>query len=78
MTVFNNIIDFIFICDLILAFRITFENKMTGEEQFIPKDIAINYLKGARFYIDLVSCIPFDLLLIGQEEADSHDFLRSL
>lgn len=42
----NQIIDLIFIADLILSFRTTYISEETGIEVFDPKMIAIQYLKG--------------------------------
>jgi len=44
--VFNQIVDFIFILDVIISFRTTYINEETGIEVKIPKQIAIQYLKG--------------------------------
>jgi CRP-like cAMP-binding protein len=57
----NTIIDIIFIVDLFLNFRTTFHSSSTGDEIFDTRLIAKNYLVG-RFWIDLLSCIPSDLL----------------
>ena len=58
---FNNIIDIIFFVDIVINFRTTFVNPMTGDENHHVKDIAYNYLTG-KFIIDLLSTIPFELL----------------
>jgi hypothetical protein len=59
MLTINLIIDFLFLCDLILYFRTTFIHSKSGREVIEPKEIAISYLKG-RFWIDLLATIPFD------------------
>lgn len=56
----NAIIDFIFFIDIILTFRTTYINSSGGDEITAPIEIAKLYLKG-RFWIDLLSTIPFDL-----------------
>ena len=53
------VIDICFVLDIILAFRTTFMNPLTGDEVFDSKQIAINYLKGT-FWIDLLATIPFE------------------
>ncbi len=57
----NHIIDVIFAIDLIMHFRTTIINDVTGEEIVKPSQIAFTYLKG-RFIIDLLATIPFDTL----------------
>lgn len=58
----NHVIDAIFFFDIVLNFRTTYQNILTGDEVTEPKRIAINYVKG-RFWIDLLSSIPFELVL---------------
>lgn len=55
---FNYLIDFIFVFDIILAFRTSYLYK--GEEITSVKKITIHYLTG-RFMIDVLSILPFDL-----------------
>ncbi len=61
-TVLNNIIDFCFLLDLIINFRTTYYDPVSGDEIFNKKLIAKNYLKG-RFMIDFLSTIPLDNLI---------------
>lgn len=61
LDVFNTIIDFMFIMDIIISFRSSYIIEATGDEVMDCKTIAISYLKG-RFWIDLLACLPFDLL----------------
>lgn len=42
----NQIVDFIFILDIIITFRTTYINEETGIEVTKPSKIAIEYLKG--------------------------------
>lgn len=58
--VLDTIIDFFFFIDIILTFRTTYIDSSGGDEVTEPKQIAILYLKG-RFWIDLLSTIPFDM-----------------
>lgn len=57
----NHIIDVIFGIDLIMHFRTTIMNDVTGEEIKTPVMIAKTYVKG-RFIIDLLATIPFDTI----------------
>ena len=59
--ILNTVIDVVYILDIFINFRTTIRNVLTGEEIVNSKIIAINYLKG-RFFIDLVSAAPMDLL----------------
>ena len=59
--VLNWLIDVCFFFDIVLSFRTSYFNPITGAEVFDPKMIAKNYLKG-RFWIDLISTIPFELI----------------
>jgi len=56
--------DFLFIIDLLVAFRTSYQNPNTGDEIYDPKMIAKNYIKG-RFWIDLLAAIPFDFVARG-------------
>ena len=59
--------------DIILNFRTTFINEKTGLEVKSGKLIAKKYIKHWRFYIDIVSVIPFELLydLIASDTGSS-------
>jgi len=59
----NAAIDFVFMIDVVVNFRITYISKKTGEEEFGLKNIAINYLKG-RFWIDILASMPFDVVTL--------------
>ena len=56
--IFDAIIDFIFVLDIIISFRTTFFDSL-GHEVVNPRKIAWNYLKN-QFWIDLAATIPFD------------------
>ena len=62
MTAANYLIDILFIVDIIVNFRTSYTNALTGYEILDPKMIAATYLKGM-FWIDLLSVLPFDLLI---------------
>lgn len=57
----NLMIDLIFFVDLILSFRTTYIDQMSGDEITCLTSIKWNYLFG-RFTIDLMSTIPFDII----------------
>ena len=56
------IINIFFIVDIFINFRTTYVNTKTGEEIWEPKKIAKHYVLGGKFWIDLLSSIPFDTL----------------
>ena len=56
-------IDVIFLFDLILNFRTTYVNPKTTLEIVEPREVAKNYTFRGRFLIDLLSVIPFELLI---------------
>ncbi|CDW74307.1 UNKNOWN [Stylonychia lemnae] len=55
-------IDGIFFVDIIVQFRSSTVNILTGEEISDPNKVAIQYLTSFRFWLDLLSSIPFDKL----------------
>ena len=59
--IFQNIVNLFFFFDMIVAFRTTFYDLVTGDEVYNPKRSAIVYLKG-QFFIDFISTVPFDTL----------------
>lgn len=63
---FNNIIDFIFLLDIIVTFRTTYINPSSGDEISEPLQIAKEYLKG-RFWIDVLATLPFELMHGGNK-----------
>jgi hypothetical protein len=58
----NEFIDIIFIVDILINFRTSIADFITGDEIFDSKIIANRYLKG-QFFIDLIGAIPMDLIL---------------
>jgi len=58
---FDNVIDLLFLIDILLTFRTTFINS-AGNEIKDPRRICIEYLKG-RFWVDLLATIPFDTIV---------------
>lgn len=65
------IINIFFIVDILINFRTTYTNTKTGAEVWEPKKIAKHYVLGGKFWIDILSSIPFDGLRI-----DSISFLN--
>ena len=59
---FNEIIDILFILDIIFNFRTTISDFITGDEISDSKTIALKYLKG-QFLIDIIAAIPMDLIM---------------
>lgn len=61
--VFNvaeNVIDFIFLVDIFITFRLVYIDSL-GNEETDWKRIAINYLSGV-FWIDLLATLPLDTI----------------
>jgi hypothetical protein len=58
---FNFFVDGVFIIDIILNFRTTISDFITGEEITDKRKIARKYFFG-RFFLDLIAAIPFELL----------------
>lgn len=52
-------IDVLFVCDILIAFRTTYFDSISGEEIYNARKTAVEYLK-SRFLIDFVSTIPLD------------------
>ena len=61
MLISNYIIDSMFLLDIILNFRTSYQD-LNGDEVLKPKEIAKNYITAGRFWIDTLSTIPFDLI----------------
>ena len=57
--ILNTIIDFIFLIDIIVQFKTTYYDPLSGDEIFDKEIIKWNYLKG-RFLIDILATVPFD------------------
>ena len=69
-TMFDNVIDLCFTMDIIISLRTTFQNPYTGDEVYDGCDIAQNYFFG-RFWIDLLSTLPFEKLVTIHPTIDS-------
>ena len=60
--------------DIYINFRTSYINDETGEEIGLNKMIAIQYLKG-RFWIDLISSLPTDIILLLFDPEHSIQFV---
>lgn len=60
----------IFVADLIVNFRTTYFDMVEGDEIVDGKKMFVNYLLTFRFWIDLISTVPWDLLLKGSVSDD--------
>jgi len=58
----NNIIDFLFVLDILIAFRTTYYDLETGDEIFQSNLVISAYVK-SRFFVDLISTIPIDTIV---------------
>ena len=56
---FNTVIDFCFFFDIVLTFRTTYYDPISGDEIFDKNLIIKRYLFG-RFLVDFLSTVPFD------------------
>jgi len=66
MRTFDSLVDIIFIIDIILRFRTTFIDPVSGDEIGDTFLIARRYLTSANFYIDVLSTIPINNLIDGK------------
>jgi hypothetical protein len=55
----NSMIDLVFIMDILIRFRTTYIDPISGEEVVDSMLISTKYLKSYNFYIDVLSTIPF-------------------
>mmetsp|Transcript_34327 Transcript_34327/g.52593 ORF Transcript_34327/g.52593 Transcript_34327/m.52593 type:complete len:289 (-) Transcript_34327:1616-2482(-) len=72
----NYTTDLFFCFDIIFNFRTSFLNAKTGDEVMDPKEIAFHYVFAGRFWIDLLSTIPFDLFTHKLESRDASSTLQ--
>lgn len=56
----DSLIDLVFIVDIILNFRTSYIDPISGEEVLEPVMVASKYLSELRFYIDVLSTVPLD------------------
>ena len=57
---FDQIVNLIFLADILIRFRTTFIHPVTGEEVIDSNLIAERYLKGKNFIIDVLSTVPLN------------------
>lgn len=58
----ESIINTIFMIDIFLNFRTTFISNVSGDEIFDLKQIAFGYLINGRFFLDVLSSIPWNAM----------------
>ncbi len=58
----SGVINAIFVADILINFRTSVLIIRTGKEITNSKKIALRYILSPKFYIDLISSIPFDLI----------------
>ena len=63
----NFLVDIMFIVDILINFRTTYEGKKSELTISEPKKIAIHYLK-TWFVVDFVAAIPFDFFIPRKAE----------
>lgn len=61
LDLFNFMIDFLFMMDVLISFRTSVIIESTAVEVFDDRNIAMRYMKG-RFWIDFPASIPFDMI----------------
>lgn len=71
LEIFGYFVDINFIIDLIFNFRTTYINEKTGLEVKNGKLIAKYYVLQWRFYLDVLSIIPFELMLDATETSSN-------
>ena len=62
MDIFNHIIDSLFMLDILVNFRTIYFDSKTLEPISDSKMIAKNYVKGGRFFIDLLCSLPIEAI----------------
>jgi hypothetical protein len=72
MLAFDTMIDFLFIIDIIIQFKTSYIHSQTGVEIMDLNLIAKNYIRGGRFFLDLLASIPFDTIAGGAGSEDTN------
>lgn len=57
----DSMVDLFFVVDIIIRFRTTYIDPISGEEVMDSAMIATRYLKSSQFYIDVISTVPLEL-----------------
>lgn len=73
--VVNSLISMSFTLNILLNFRTSFIQKNSGDEVFDTLLIAINYIKSGLFFIDLLACLPLDMISAKFTENDGKNFI---
>jgi len=60
------LINALYFLDIVVCFRTTTFDIHSGEEVLEPKKIAKNYVTSIKFWIDVLSFIPFDECGVGR------------
>lgn len=76
LTILNVMIDFFFLCDMVLQFFLVYRDVETGKWVYKNKDIAWHYLKGW-FFPDLIATIPYDLMTLNTSSRET-SFIKLL
>ena len=58
----DSMVDLFFVIDIIITFRTTYIDPISGEEVMDASMIANKYLRSFQFYIDVISTLPLDLI----------------
>lgn len=61
----DSLIDLIFFTDIILRFRTTYIDQISGEEVDDTYLIGTRYIKSSQFFLDVISTVPLDDLFAG-------------
>lgn len=77
LDIFNGFIDFFFMMDVVINFRTSYLNDMTGTEVLDSKMIAVKYLK-TRFWVDILASIPLDFFSYAFNNSNSNRFLLQM
>ena len=63
ISIFESIVDTLFILDILLNFRTTYVNPKTNIEITEPAKVARNYISSVRFPIDVLASLPLDMFV---------------
>jgi len=67
MRTFDSFIDLVYIADIIIRFRTTYIDTISGEEIVDSYLISMKYLLSLQFIIDVVSTAPLDDMSGGED-----------
>ena len=65
-------VDLLFICDILINFRTTFQDQDTGEYETNAQKIAMKYINGW-FWLDLPASLPFELIFLLSGVTDVYE-----